>query len=101
MLVTFEKEYDKIPWAGITTCQLGSLRTLLFYPFNLFFERGQSMQTNYTMARKPIKAKPERLQKRIGSTTYDVVIHFDETKESKSLEEKFLRLINREVSDIA
>ena len=59
------------------------------------------MQSINYKAKIPVEVEPKRLQKRIGSTTFHVVIHFDQTKEKKSLEDKFLRLIKREVGDIA
>ena len=45
------------------------------------------------------KTEPAILTKRIGSTTYKVVIHFDERGER--VEDKILRLIEREVDNIA
>jgi len=51
--------------------------------------------TSQTMGSEPVK-----LLKRIGSTTFEVVIHFSKRSE-ETVEDKILRLIEREVSDIA
>ena len=45
-------------------------------------------------------SEPVKLLKRIGSTTFEVVVHFSE-RSSEKLEDKILRLIEREVSEIA
>jgi len=47
-------------------------------------------------AKTPIKAEPVMLQKRIGSTVYSVSVRFSD-KETETLEDKILRLIEREV----
>jgi hypothetical protein len=44
--------------------------------------------------------EPVNMQKRIGSTTFKVSVHFSK-KSQDTLEDKLLRLIKREVSDIA
>lgn len=51
-------------------------------------------------AKKPDgkRAKPRKLRKRIGSTTYEVSIHFSETS-TETLEDKILRLIEREAGN--
>jgi len=46
------------------------------------------------------KGKPLTLRKRIGSTVYTVTVHFNE-KSKESLEDKILRLIEREVNNNA
>ena len=45
-------------------------------------------------------SEPVKLLKRIGSTTFEVVVHFSERSE-ETVEDKILRLIEREVNDIA
>ena len=45
-------------------------------------------------------AEPVKLLKRIGSTTYTVNVHFSETC-TESIDDKLLRLIMREVDEIA
>ena len=45
-------------------------------------------------------AEPLKLTKRIGSTTYTINVHFSVGSQDK-LEDKILRLIKREVSQIA
>jgi hypothetical protein len=52
---------------------------------------------NTAAAVKPIQAEPLKMLKRIGSTTYKVTIRFSETA-TETLEDKILRLIEREVS---
>lgn len=51
-------------------------------------------------ARTPNEAEPVKLLKRIGSTTYEVSVHFSNTS-SETLEDKILRLIEREVTKSA
>jgi hypothetical protein len=51
-------------------------------------------------ATAPEEAGPARLLKRIGSTTYEVTIHFSET-EKETAGEKLLRVIGREVEKSA
>ncbi len=53
-----------------------------------------------TVATTPIEAEPRKLLKRIGSTTYTVTIRFSETA-TETPEQKMLRLIEREVNQIA
>ena len=57
---------------------------------------GESMATTS----QAMGSEPFRLLKRIGSTVYTVSIHFSEGDNEK-LEDKVIRLIEREVSDIA
>ncbi|MCL2199928.1 MAG: transposon-encoded TnpW family protein [Defluviitaleaceae bacterium] len=45
-------------------------------------------------------AEPINMQKRIGSTTFKVSVHFSTTSQ-ETVEDKVLRLIKREVSNIA
>jgi len=45
-------------------------------------------------------AQPMTMLKRIGSTTYEVVVHFSNTSTEK-LEDKILRMIEREVGKSA
>jgi hypothetical protein len=52
--------------------------------------------TQAAAAVKPLQAEPLTLLKRIGSTTYKVTIRFSETA-TETLEDKVLRLIEREV----
>jgi hypothetical protein len=44
------------------------------------------------------RAKPRKLRKRIGSTTYEVSIHFSETS-TETIEDKILRMIERETDN--
>ena len=44
--------------------------------------------------------KPQTYRKRIGSTVYVVSVHFSNTSQ-ETAEDKLLRLIKREVEDIA
>ena len=53
-----------------------------------------------TATTSQLGSEPLKLLKRIGSTVYTVSIHFCEG-DSEKLEDKVLRLIEREVSDIA
>jgi len=46
------------------------------------------------------KTEPAILTRKIGSTTYKIVVHFSEGS-SETIDDKVLRLIKREVSDIA
>jgi hypothetical protein len=55
------------------------------------------MQTAKAAAVMPIEAEPRKLLRRIGSTTYKVAIRFSETA-TETLEQKMLRLIEREVT---
>ena len=45
-------------------------------------------------------AEPINMTKRIGSTTFKVAVHFSRTSQ-ETLENKLLRLIKREVENIA
>ena len=47
-------------------------------------------------AKTPIEAEPVKLQKRIGSTLYEVSIRFSATSK-ETMQDKLLRLIEREV----
>jgi len=58
------------------------------------------MQNANGVAAKREGAEPVTLLKRIGSTTYQVSIRFSETSK-ETMEDKLLRLIEREVSNIA
>jgi hypothetical protein len=51
-------------------------------------------------AKTPVKngSEPVKLLKRIGSTTIEVTVHFSNTSK-ETLEDKLLRMIEREVSD--
>jgi hypothetical protein len=57
------------------------------------------MQTDKSaaMTSRPAESEPVKLLTRIGSTTYKVSIRFSETA-TETLEDKILRLIEREVS---
>ena len=44
--------------------------------------------------------KPQTYRKRVGSTVYVVTVHFSQTSK-ETAEDKLLRLIKREVEDIA
>jgi len=48
----------------------------------------------------PTKAEPVRILKRIGSTTFVVSVRFSTTSK-ETIEDKLLRLMEREVRDIA
>jgi len=58
------------------------------------------MQTKQTLnpsaATKRESVEPVTLRKRIGATTYIVTVHFSKTSK-ETLEDKILRLIEREV----
>lgn len=54
------------------------------------------MHSNDLAPGKPSQAEPARLLKRIGSTTFVVNVHFSNAK-TETMEDKLLRLINREV----
>jgi hypothetical protein len=57
-----------------------------------------SMQTVKTAAMMPEqRAESLKLLKRIGTTTFEVSVHFSETSK-ETLEDKILRLIEREVT---
>jgi len=47
-----------------------------------------------------VRAEPVKLLERIGSTTFEVTIHFSETS-NETMEDKLLRLIEREVQQSA
>ena len=56
---------------------------------------GANAATNTPMGREPVK-----LLRRIGSTTVEVTVHFSNT-ETETLEDKLLRLMEREVRNNA
>ena len=51
-------------------------------------------------AKTPIVAEPVKLLKRIGSATVEVTVHFSDTSK-ETLEDKLLRIIEREVDKSA
>ena len=53
-----------------------------------------------SVAEKRESAEPVTLLKRIGSTTFEVAVHFSETSK-ETMEDKLLRLIEREADKIA
>lgn len=53
-----------------------------------------------TALTSPKGSEPVKLRKRIGSTVFIVNVHFSKTSAEK-LEDKLLRLMEREVSDSA
>ena len=57
-------------------------------------------KSSATISGENAAREPAYLLKRIGSTTYKVSIHFSERSE-ETLEDKILRLIEREVSKTA
>lgn len=61
-----------------------------------------TMQTQATSAATTAQERrePVNLRKKVGSTVYTVSIHFSKTGQ-ETLEDKILRLINREVGEIA
>ena len=59
------------------------------------------MQTVQTAARTSAQqSEPLKLLKRIGSTTYTVTVRFSNTS-NETMEDKLLRIIEREVDKIA
>jgi hypothetical protein len=59
------------------------------------------MQSDLTKTAAPQESvKPPLFQKRIGSTTYRVIVHFSETAK-ETAEDKLIRLMEREVREIA
>ena len=58
------------------------------------------MQNAESVAVKREVAEPVTLLKRIGSTTYKVSVRFSET-DKETMEDKLLRLIEREVRNSA
>jgi hypothetical protein len=59
------------------------------------------MQSDVTKTAAAQKgAKPPTFQKRIGSTTYRVIVHFNEAAK-ETAEDKLLRLMESEVREIA
>ena len=72
-------------------------------PTPILSETGQSMQNNANAtnkAQRETHATPQTYRKRIGSTVYVVSVHFSNTSQ-ETAEDKLLRLIKREVEDIA
>ena len=53
-----------------------------------------------TMSGDKLETKPVILLERIGSTTFEVAVHFSE-RSCETLDDKLIRLIEREVKDIA
>ena len=51
-------------------------------------------------ARTPNEAEPVKLLRRIGSTTYEVTVHFSNDKH-ETMEDKLLRIMEREVRNDA
>jgi len=51
-------------------------------------------------ATTPKKAEPVKLLRRIGSTTVEVTVHFSNTNK-ETMEDKILRIIEREADNIA
>lgn len=49
---------------------------------------------------KPKQAEPVTLQRRIGSTTYQVAVHFN-VNSKETMEDKVLRLLQSEVTKVA
>jgi hypothetical protein len=49
-------------------------------------------------ARTPKEAEPVKLLRRIGSATVEITVHFSNTNK-ETLEDKLLRMIEREVLD--
>jgi len=73
-------------------CPKANRKILIYY-----FKRGQFlMQKDKTPADK----QPVTLLKRIGSTTVEVIVHFSNT-DNETLEDKLLRLMEREVNKSA
>ena len=58
------------------------------------------MQNAESVAVKREVAEPVTLLKRIGSTTVEITVHFSD-KDNESLEDKLLRLMEREVNKSA
>jgi hypothetical protein len=49
----------------------------------------------------PSEREPVKLLKRIGTTTYKVAVHFSNDNDAEKLEDKILRMIEREVRESA
>jgi hypothetical protein len=59
------------------------------------------MQTDLIKTAAPQEsANPPLFQKRIGSTTYRITVHFSQTSR-ETAEDKLIRLMEREVREIA
>ncbi len=59
--------------------------------------------TTIAEAQTPIRrdeAEPVKMQKRIGSTTYEVAVHFSQTSK-ETLDDKIMRLIRNTGEEIA
>jgi len=56
--------------------------------------------TSKNLAVTPQKSEPVKLLRRIGSTTVEITVHFS-NKDNETLEDKFLRLMEREVRNNA
>ena len=59
-----------------------------------------TIETSAARTQDEAHTEPMYMQKRIGSTTFKVAIHFSTTSQ-ETVEDKLLRLIKREVSSIA
>jgi hypothetical protein len=80
-------------WEGVTA------QKIIF----IFFERGQSiMQATKVAAATSAnkRSEPVKFAKRIGSTIYTVTVRFNPNA-TETLEQKLLRLIEREVTKSA
>ena len=60
----------------------------------------RTIETNTAGKQGNALAEPVRITKRVGSTTFKVAVHFSRTSK-ETLEDKLLRLIKREVGNIA
>jgi hypothetical protein len=91
--VRFERESREL------SCVTGNGHGLMLSKNKFFIKkRSQSMEPTAvkSAAKKPEnKAEPLKLLNRIGSTTYEVSVHFSKTSK-ETLEDKILRLIERE-----
>jgi len=60
-----------------------------------------SSTVKYDAVTKPqCEGEPVKLLKRIGSTTVEITVHFSNTSK-ETMEDKFLRMMEREVRDSA
>ena len=63
-------------------------------------EKAHAEPINHPTKPAGFAGTPVNLTKRIGSTTYVVAVHFSQTSK-ETLEDKLLRLMEREVEDAA
>ena len=63
----------------------------------IYFKRRTIMQN---VVKSAVITEPQKFTKRIGSTTYVVSVHFNESSK-ETLNDKILRLIEREVRNAA